>query len=74
MLRTHTRACAWGSEKKLGGERDMRRQKYGSANLKYVKVEREGSERAATRNATKRRGERKREKCSVKHREFSIPM
>jgi len=42
----------------------MRRQKYGSANLKYVKVEREGSERAATRNATKRhrRRERKRER------------
>jgi len=60
----------------------MRRQKYGSANLKYVKVEREGSERAATRNATKRHRRRererekegKREKCSLKHREFSIPM
>jgi len=43
----------------------MRRQKYGSANLKYVKVEREGSERAATRNATKRQRERERERERV---------
>jgi len=40
-------------QKKFGRKEDMRRQKYGSANLKYVKVKREGSGRAA-RNVTKR--------------------
>lgn len=36
-----------------GGARDMRRHKYGSANFKYVKVEREGSGRVVTKNATR---------------------
>lgn len=31
------------AKKKPARKGDMRRQKYGSANLKYVKVEREGS-------------------------------
>lgn len=49
-------ACVYvEKQKKPARKGDMRRQKYGSANLKYVKVKHEGSGRVVARSAIKRR-------------------
>lgn len=62
---SYARVRVRGEAKKPARKEDMRRQKYGSANLKYVKVEHEGSGRS-------KKCDKKTERWFLKHREFSI--